>query len=53
MQLRRLAQQHSADAHLDSVERLTQRGWRGEIGGWDVLKAHEGPILEKLKQTHG
>ena len=23
------------------------------IGGWDVLKAHEGPILEKLKQTHG
>ena len=27
-----MAQQHSTDAHADPVERLTQRGWRGEIG---------------------
>jgi hypothetical protein len=32
VQLRRLAQQHSADTHTDPVERFTQRGWRGEIG---------------------
>ena len=32
MQLRRLAQQHSTDAHTDPVERLTQRGRSGEIG---------------------
>ena len=32
MQLRRLAQRHSTDAHADPVERLTQRGWREEIG---------------------
>ena len=32
VQLHRLAQQHSTHAHADPVERLTQRGRRGEIG---------------------
>jgi len=32
VQLRRLAQQHSTDAHLDPVERFTHSGWMREIG---------------------
>ena len=32
VQLRRLAQQHSADAHTHLIKRLTQRRWMWEIG---------------------